>query len=132
MHASMFGALYSRVLSFPSIGWPNRSPHDGRQDRGSFKFRMSFQSSHVQQDPSEGATKACSVRLLFAEVWPRANIVLERYNARYEGTRHYVPCFVVGLCPWVDWADRSRVLVDSEVDERALCELPTVGAKLIT
>ena len=72
------------------------------------------------------------VRLQFEEVWPRANIALERYDAEYEGTRQYVPCFVVGLCPWVDWADRSRVLVDSEVDERALCELPTVGAKLIT
>ena len=59
MHASMFGTLYSRVLSFPPISWPNRLPHDGRQDQGSFKFRMPFQASHVQQDPSEGATKAC-------------------------------------------------------------------------
>ena len=68
------------------------------------------------------------VRLQFEEVWPRENIALERYNAKFEGTRQYV----VGLCPWVDWADRSRVVVDSEVDKRALCELPTVGAKLIT
>ena len=67
------------------------------------------------------------VRRQFEEVWPRANIVQERYDAEYEGTRQYVPCFVVGLCPWVDRADRSRVLVDSEseVEERALCGLPT-------